>query len=81
MSDDGRLVSGKVQRDERDNIALRPKRLSDIVGQDRVRENLKIIIEAAQAGASGYVVKPFTAQTLKEKIDRIFERAAGSDGQ
>lgn len=49
MSDDGRLVSGKVQRDERDNIALRPKRLSDIVGQDRVRENLKIIIEAAQA--------------------------------
>jgi Holliday junction DNA helicase RuvB len=49
MSEDGRLVSGKVQRDERDNIALRPKRLSDIVGQDRVRENLKIIIEAAQA--------------------------------
>lgn len=49
MSEDGRLVSGKVQRDERDYIALRPKRLSDIVGQDRVRENLKIIIEAAQA--------------------------------
>jgi len=39
------------------------------------------IIEAAQSGVNGYVVKPFTAQTLKEKIDRIFERAAGSDGQ
>ena len=29
------------------------------------------IIEAAQAGVNGYVVKPFTAQTLKEKIDKI----------
>lgn len=32
------------------------------------------IIEAAQAGVNGYIVKPFTAETLKEKIDRIFER-------
>ncbi len=29
------------------------------------------IIEAAQAGVNGYVVKPFTAQTLKDKIDKI----------
>lgn len=34
------------------------------------------IIEAAQAGVNGYVVKPFTAQVLKEKIDKIFERVA-----
>jgi two-component system, chemotaxis family, chemotaxis protein CheY len=32
------------------------------------------IIEAAQAGVNGYVVKPFTAATLQEKIDKIFER-------
>jgi two-component system chemotaxis response regulator CheY len=32
------------------------------------------IITAAQAGVNGYVVKPFTAQTLKEKIEKIFER-------
>lgn len=32
------------------------------------------IIEAAQAGVNGYVVKPFTAQALKEKIDKIFDR-------
>ncbi len=32
------------------------------------------IIEAAQAGVNGYVVKPFTAGTLKEKLDKIFER-------
>jgi Holliday junction DNA helicase RuvB len=48
MSDDGRLISGKVQPDDRENIALRPKLLKDIVGQDRVRENLKIIIDAAK---------------------------------
>lgn len=36
------------------------------------------IVEAAQAGVSGYVVKPFTAATLKEKIDKIFERIAAA---
>ncbi|BCK86672.1 chemotaxis protein CheY [Sideroxyarcus emersonii] len=30
------------------------------------------IIEAAKAGASGYVVKPFTAATLDEKLKKIF---------
>ncbi|BAN69599.1 chemotaxis response regulator CheY [endosymbiont of unidentified scaly snail isolate Monju] len=34
------------------------------------------IIEAAQAGVNGYVVKPFTAVTLEEKINKIFERVA-----
>lgn len=34
------------------------------------------IIAAAQAGASGYVVKPFTAATLAEKLEKIFERMA-----
>ena len=32
------------------------------------------IIEAAQAGASGYVVKPFTAATLDEKLKKVFEK-------
>ena len=35
------------------------------------REN---IIMAAQAGASGYIVKPFTAATLGEKLTTIFEK-------
>ncbi len=34
------------------------------------------IIEAAQAGVNGYVIKPFTAVTLKEKIDKILEQRA-----
>jgi len=32
------------------------------------------IVAAAQAGANGYVVKPFTAATLEEKINKIFEK-------
>ena len=32
------------------------------------------IIEAAQSGASGYIVKPFTAATLEEKLGKIFEK-------
>lgn len=31
------------------------------------------IIMAAQAGANGYVVKPFTAATLDEKLKKIFQ--------
>lgn len=36
------------------------------------------IVEAAQAGVNGYIVKPFTAQTLQEKIGKIFERVAAT---
>lgn len=38
------------------------------------------IIAAAQAGANGYVVKPFTAVTLEEKITKIFEKIAKEGG-
>ncbi len=31
------------------------------------------IVEAAEAGVNGYIVKPFTAQTLEQKIQKIFE--------
>ena len=41
-----------------------------MVTAEAKREN---IIEAAQAGASGYVVKPFTAATLDEKLQKIFQ--------
>ena len=32
------------------------------------------VIEAVQAKVSNYIVKPFTADTLKVKIDKIFEK-------
>jgi len=33
----------------------------------------EIITEAAKVGVDGYIVKPFTANTLKEKIEKILE--------
>ncbi len=30
------------------------------------------VVEAVQAGVNNYIVKPFTAETMKEKIDKIF---------
>ncbi|MCS6291608.1 MAG: response regulator, partial [Nitrospira sp.] len=35
------------------------------------KENL---IEAIQAGVNNYVVKPFTAETMQEKINKIFNK-------
>jgi holliday junction DNA helicase RuvB len=46
--DDGRIVGGSVRRDDRENIALRPKMLSDMVGQDTLRDNLSVILDAAK---------------------------------
>ncbi len=51
-----------------DNLATLPVLM---VTAEQKREQ---IIEAAQAGVNGYIVKPFTAQTLKEKMEKIFER-------
>ncbi|MGB7339944.1 MAG: Holliday junction branch migration DNA helicase RuvB [Phototrophicaceae bacterium] len=48
MSENARMISGRDNNDDRDNIALRPQRIDDMVGQDGVRENLKIILEAAK---------------------------------
>ena len=35
------------------------------------------VVEAIQSGANNYIVKPFTAETLQEKIDKIFETTGG----
>ena len=43
----------------------------DALASEQAR--LENIIEAAGAGASGYIVKPFTAATLEEKLGKIFQ--------
>lgn len=49
MDSGGRMVSGGSHGgDDRDNIALRPQDLDNMIGQDTVRENLRIIIDAAK---------------------------------
>lgn len=36
------------------------------------------ILQAVEAGVSSYILKPFTPQVLKEKIDEIISLASGS---
>ena len=43
-----RIVTPIAQSEDRLDQALRPKRLKDLIGQDRVKENLQILIEAAR---------------------------------
>jgi two-component system, chemotaxis family, chemotaxis protein CheY len=38
------------------------------------------IVEAVQAGVSGYVVKPFTAEILKQKLDKILQARSAATG-
>jgi holliday junction DNA helicase RuvB len=48
-----RLVNPSPQPDDRLDMALRPRSLVDLIGQDRVKENLAILISAAlQRGES-----------------------------
>ena len=42
-----------------------------MVTAEATKEN---IVLAAKAGADGYIVKPFTADTLKEKLDKVLAR-------
>jgi Holliday junction DNA helicase RuvB len=43
-----RLVNPEPKPDDRLDQALRPHRLSDLIGQDQVKENLSILIDAAR---------------------------------
>jgi two-component system chemotaxis response regulator CheY len=40
-----------------------------LVTAEALKDN---VLEAVKSGVNGYIVKPFTAETLKEKIDTIF---------
>lgn len=59
----------ELLRQVRADAALRHLPLLMITAEAK-KEN---IVEAAQAGASGYIVKPFTAATLDEKLNKIFQ--------
>jgi Holliday junction DNA helicase RuvB len=43
-----RLVNPQPLPDDRLDIALRPRLLSDLIGQDKVKENLQILIDASR---------------------------------
>ncbi len=43
-----RLVNPQPQQEDRQDTSLRPRMLADLIGQDRVKENLAILIAAAR---------------------------------
>jgi Holliday junction DNA helicase RuvB len=45
---DNRIVAGKEKREDSPELSLRPQRLSEMIGQTRVKDNLQILIEAAR---------------------------------
>ncbi|EPZ8122850.1 chemotaxis response regulator CheY [Yersinia enterocolitica] len=63
---DGLQLLSEIRKDE--SLKTLPVLM---VTAEAKKEN---IIAAAQAGANGYVVKPFTAATLEEKLNKIFEK-------
>jgi len=46
--EDDRIISGTSQIEDETEISLRPNKLETFVGQDRVKENLAVFIEAAR---------------------------------
>ncbi len=56
----------------RADAALKPLPVLMITAEARKED----IVMAAQAGASGYIVKPFTKATLEEKVAKILQKHA-----
>ncbi|MBK6318234.1 MAG: Holliday junction branch migration DNA helicase RuvB [Dehalococcoidia bacterium] len=48
MTDDGRIVAADLDADDGDERPLRPRSLTEFPGQDRIKENVSIAIQAAQ---------------------------------
>jgi Holliday junction DNA helicase RuvB len=49
VSDDGRIVAADLGAEDGDERSLRPRTLGEFPGQDRIKENISIAIQAAQA--------------------------------
>ena len=45
---DNRVIAGKEKQEDSPELTLRPERLSEMIGQTRVKDNLQILIEAAR---------------------------------
>ena len=45
---DNRVIAGKEKQEDSPELSLRPERLSEMIGQTRVKDNLQILIEAAR---------------------------------
>ena len=48
FNEDKRIVSPEISADDIDESSLRPKRFSEYIGQEKIKKNLSIFIEAAK---------------------------------
>lgn len=46
--DEERLVAGNLAAEDTDEVSLRPRRLDEYIGQEKIKENLRVFIEAAK---------------------------------
>ena len=68
-AEDGQVAWGKVQAGSGDD---RYKTLPFLMVTAEAQK--KNVIEAAKAGVSNYIIKPFTADMLQTKLEAIFNR-------
>ena len=52
--DEERIIGREIREEDFDEVNLRPKRLNEYIGQEKVKENLSVFIEAAKARSEGY---------------------------
>ena len=46
--EDNRLVTGEMSFEDTEEVSLRPKKFDEYIGQEKVRSNLSVFIEAAK---------------------------------
>ncbi len=71
MAKSSRPLDPESKPDDRVDNALRPQRLADIIGQDQVRENLSILIDAAKHRE--------VLEAMNAKLNALIDREVGED--
>ena len=69
FAEDGteRVISGTPEEDDISlDTTLRPKRLAEFLGQEKVKENLRIAVAAAQGGMSPWII--FCSMVLRALV-------------
>lgn len=59
------------------NLRARPEHAKTPILMVTTRSVKEDIMQAVEAGVSSYILKPFTPQVLKEKIDQVLSMASG----
>ena len=76
------ITSPKVRAAETAEIVAKALKVPVVVDQRLAgpldTDVLEDILLAAQSGAAGYVVKPFTKATLEEKVTKIMQKLAAT---